>query len=78
MYRPQYVLDTEVGDALVTVKVEVEWFDKINNKPIFKKQFTGYSEYDPTGATDRDRETALEESISQITEDIINSILSGW
>lgn len=72
----------ETGEAVkeyrVTVKVEVEWYDKINNKPIFKKQFTGYSEYDPTGATDRDRETALEESISQITEDIINSILSGW
>lgn len=71
-----------VGEAVkeyrLTLIVEIEWFDKINNQSIFKKQFTGYSEYDPTGATDRTRDMALSESISQVTEDVINSILSGW
>ncbi|MBU4445514.1 hypothetical protein KJ656_10600 [bacterium] len=67
-----------VTEYRLTLKVEVEWFDKVENKAIFKKQFTGYSEYDPTGATDRTRELALEESVDQIIEDIINSILAGW
>lgn len=73
-----YTEDEAVKEYRLTLIVEIEWFDKINNQSIFKKQFTGYSEYDPTGATDRTRDTALSESISQVTEDVINSILSGW
>ncbi|MCD6440239.1 MAG: hypothetical protein J7L86_00400 [Candidatus Marinimicrobia bacterium] len=67
-----------VTEYRLILKIEVEWFDKIENKSLFKKQFTGYSEYDPTGATERTRVKALEESIDNITEDIINSILAGW
>ncbi len=80
--RPLVFKESESGEAVteyrLTLKVEAEWFDKVENKAIFKKQFTGYSEYDPTGATDRTRELALEESVDQIIEDIINSILAGW
>ncbi|MCK4715456.1 MAG: hypothetical protein KAT54_01490, partial [Candidatus Marinimicrobia bacterium] len=80
--RPLVFKESESGEAVteyrLTLKVEVEWFDKVEKKAIFKKQFTGYSEYDPTGATDRTRELALEESVDQIIEDIINSILAGW
>ncbi len=80
--RPLVFKESESGEAVteyrLTLKVEAEWFDKVENKALFKKQFTGYSEYDPTGATDRTRELALEESVDQIIEDIINSILAGW
>jgi len=62
----------------VTIKIEIEWFDKVNNRSVFKKQFVGYSEYDPTGATASTRDMALSEAIEQITEDIMNAILSDW
>lgn len=67
-----------VKEYRVTLQVEIEWFDKVYNKPFFKKQFTGYSEYDPTGASDATREVALQKAIEQITEDIINTILADW
>jgi len=67
-----------VKEYRVTLQVEVEWVDKVYNKPFFKKQFTGYSEYDPTGASEATREVALQKAIAQITEDIINTILADW
>lgn len=80
--RPLVFEESASGEAVkeyrLTIRVEVEWYDMVYNKILFKKQFTGYSEYDPTGATDRVRETALSESMSQISDDIINSILAGW
>ena len=80
--KPLVFEESSQGEAVkeyrLTVKIEVEWFDRVNNKTIFKQQYTGYSEYDPTGSTDRIREVALDEALSQIAEDIINSILSGW
>ncbi len=80
--RPLVYSETSHGEAVseyrLTLRVEIEWYDKVNNKSIFKKQFTGYSEYDPTGATEKTREIALDHSIGQITEDIMNSILADW
>jgi len=80
--KPLVFTDSESGEAVteyrLTVRMEVEWVDLVEDKSMFKKQFTGFSEYDPTGATEATRELALEESLTQITEDIINSILAGW
>ncbi len=80
--NPLVYTESSTGESVkeyrLTLQVEVEWFDKVNGKPFFKKQFTGYSEYDPTGATERTREQALQSAIGQITEDIINTILADW
>jgi hypothetical protein len=77
-----YTENENTGEAVteyrVTLKIEVEWFDNVNNRSVFKKQFIGYSEYDPTGATSKTRDTALTEAIEQITEDIMNAILADW
>ncbi len=77
-----YTTDSEVGESVteyrITVSVEAEWYDKIEEKSVFKERFSGYSEYDPTGATDRTRDIALQEAIDNITEDIINRILADW
>jgi len=67
-----------VTEYRVTIKIEIEWYDKVNDRSIFKKQFIGYSEYDPTGATTSTREGALSKALSQITEDIMNAILADW
>ncbi|MCD6204817.1 MAG: LptE family protein [Candidatus Marinimicrobia bacterium] len=80
--RPLVYQGDASGEAVteyrLTLKIEVEWYDKVEEKTVFKKTFTAYSEYDPTGATDRTRELALTESVDQITEDIVNQILAGW
>jgi len=80
--KPLVYSESEQGESVseyrVTLRIEVEWFDKVNNQSMFKQQFTGFSEYDPTGATEETREVALTEAINQITEDIINKILAGW
>lgn len=80
--RPLVYQSTEGGEAVteyrLTLKVQVEWYDAVEDKTVFKRQFTGFSEYDPTGSTERTREIALQESIDQITEDIINAILADW
>ena len=77
-----YDEDENVGESVteyrVTIKIEIEWYDKVNDHTVFKKQFIGYSEYDPTGATSRTREVALSEAINQITDDIMNTILADW
>ncbi|MFH1213304.1 MAG: LptE family protein [Candidatus Neomarinimicrobiota bacterium] len=80
--RPLVYTESTAGESVteyrLTIKIEIEWYDKVNSRSIFKKQFVGYSEYDPTGASDLTRDTALTESISQIIEDIMNSILADW
>jgi len=80
--RPLVYTGDETGEAVteyrLTLKIEAEWYDKVEDKAVFKKTFTAYSEYDPTGATDRTRDLALTEAVDQITEDIVNQILSGW
>ncbi|MBN2601966.1 MAG: hypothetical protein JXR87_08235 [Candidatus Marinimicrobia bacterium] len=80
--RPLVYTGNETGEAVteyrLTLKIEAEWYDKVESKTMFKKSFTAYSEYDPTGATDRTRDLALTEAVDQITEDIVNQILSGW
>ena len=80
--RPLVFKEGETGESVteyrITLKIEVEWYDNVEAKSIFKKSFTGYSEYDPTGATDRTRDIALSEAVDNITEDIVNQILSGW
>ena len=70
--------EESVTEYRLTLRIEVEWFDNVENKSIFKKEFTGFSEYDPTGSTERTRNRALTESVNQITQDIINAILAGW
>jgi len=67
-----------VDEYRITVKIKAEWYDLVEDKSMFNKQFSGYSEYDPSGGTDRTREVALNEAIDNINEDIINAILGGW
>lgn len=80
--NPLVYEESSAGEAVkeyrLTLQVEIEWYDKVYNKPFFKRQFTGYSEYDPTGSTEATRDAALQKAVEQITEDIINTILADW
>jgi len=78
VYTESETSGESVTEYRLTLQIEIEWFDNVNNRSVFKKQFIGYSEYDPTGASASTRETALGEAVEQITEDIMNTILADW
>jgi len=78
--KPAVFSETDEGESVdeyrVTIKIDTEWKDMINDKKIFQKTITGYSEYDPNDPDDRT--AAIEETIEKITEDMIEQILSDW
>ena len=81
--KPVTYTETQEGEFVqeyrITIYLDVEWYDVKNNKTILKRRFSGFSEYDPTGSTEVTREVAIQKALSDITEDIINSITtSGW
>ncbi len=80
--KPIVYSESETGESVdeyrVTINVKVEWKDLVEDKQVFQKSISGYSEYDPTGASEATREKAIEQAIDNITEDIINAILADW
>lgn len=67
-----------VEEYQVTITIELEWYDKKEDENLIEKQFTGKGEYDPTGATDATREAAIDQALDNLTDDVINSILTIW
>ena len=67
-----------VEEYQVTISIQIEWYDKIKDENLIEKQFTGKGEYDPTGATDATREEAINQALDDLTQDVINSILTIW
>ena len=78
--KPAVFSETDEGESVdeyrVTIQIDTEWKDMINDKKIFQKTISGYSEYDPNDPDDRT--AAIEETIEKITEDMIEQILSDW
>ncbi|MBN2279884.1 MAG: LptE family protein [Candidatus Marinimicrobia bacterium] len=78
--KPAVYSETDEGENVdeyrVTIKIDAEWKDMINDKKIFQKTLSGYSEYDPNNPDER--KIAITETIDKITEDIIEQILSDW
>lgn len=78
--QPAVYSETETGEAVdeyrVTIKLDVEWKDLVKDRSIFQQTISGYSEYDPNSASERD--DAIAQAIENITDDIIEKILSDW
>ncbi|MBO8131742.1 MAG: LptE family protein [Candidatus Marinimicrobia bacterium] len=68
----------EVTEYRLTISLSIEWYDRINDKVLLKKQFSKYADYDPSGLTENTREKAIESAVMQICEDIMNNILGIW
>lgn len=80
--KPLVYESSETGEQVeeyqVIIRVDIEWYDKLKDENLIEKQFTGKGEYDPTGATDDTRENAINEALDNLTEDVINAILTIW
>lgn len=78
--KPAVYSENETGESVdeyrVTVKLDVEWKDLVKDRKIFQQNISGYSEYDPNSTDERN--DAIEKAIENITEDIIEKILSDW
>jgi len=66
-----------VTDYKVTVNVKVKAEDIQMSKVLFEKTFSQYGLMPSDGGQD-DFDSAVEEAIQMITEDIVNTTLSGW
>ena len=66
-----------VSDYKVTVNVMVKAEDIQMSKVLFDKSFSQYGLMPSDGGQD-DFDSAVEEAVQLITEDIVNATLSGW
>jgi hypothetical protein len=63
----------------LTVTVNVRFVNKLNEKDDFEQQFSFYSDVDATAQlTGGILETALEEILERITQDIFNASVAKW
>lgn len=61
----------------VTVTCKVEYFDAVKQKQIFNKSFSNFSTYDLSNAQ-ANRDEAVLKIMSQISDDILLAVVSGW
>ena len=61
----------------VTITVQVIYKDLVKKVNIFDKNFSNYGEYKP-GSVDSSRDQASEKAITNISEDILLAVVSGW
>lgn len=61
----------------ITVNCDVEYYDAVKKKQIWKKNFSNFSVYDISNAQ-ANRDVAVGVALDRITDDILMSVVSGW
>jgi hypothetical protein len=61
----------------MTISCEVEYYDAVKKKQIWKKSFTNYSVYEISNAV-ANRQTAVEKAMDRLSDDILLAVVSGW
>ena len=64
-------------DRKVTVSVDVEYYDFIKRKQIWKNTFSGYETY-PVSNAQQGRDNAIQTALNNISNDILLKVVSGW
>ena len=65
------------SEKRITLTCSVEYYDNVNKKQIWKKNFSSYGLFDINQAFTARNET-IQEVIKQISEDILLAVVSGW
>ena len=65
------------SEKRITLTCSVEYYDNVNKKQIWKKNFSSYGLFDVNQAFTARNET-MQTIIKQIAEDILLSVVSGW
>ena len=61
----------------ITVSCEVEYYDNVNQKQIWKKTFSSYGMFDVNQAFTA-RDETIQIILKQLAEDIMLAVVSGW
>lgn len=61
----------------ITMEVSVEFFDAVNNKSFWKRNFSNFAIYSVAGIP-ATRDRAIAEVIDKLTDDILLATVSGW
>ncbi len=67
----------QVKEYKVTIDLKIQWYDKVQDKTLLDRSFSGWGSYDANQANVT-REDGIQEAISKITDDIINAITANW
>lgn len=66
-----------IAQRKVTISVQVVYKDLVKKITVFDKSFSNYGEYKP-GEVENNRDQATELAVSNIAEDILLAVVSGW
>lgn len=67
----------QVQSRRITISVQVSYKDLVKRKTIYQKSFSNYGDYASTGSI-AERNSAVENAIDNISEDILLETVSGW
>lgn len=62
----------------VTIRVDVQYLDQVQDSTMVDQVFTGSAEYDPTQSGLSGEEEAARLALERVSEDIFNSTTSDW
>jgi len=65
------------SERRITVSCEVEYYDNVNQKQIWKKSFSSYGMFDVNQAFTA-RDETIQIILKQLAEDIMLAVVSGW
>lgn len=61
----------------ITVSCSAEYYDAVNRKQIWKKNFSNFEKYELTNAQ-ANRDLAIKSALENISDDILLAVVSGW
>ncbi len=61
-----------------TINVKVIFRDMVNKKVVFEKSFTNYKDYSTSGNVQESRQSAIQETLKLVCEDILLGVVSNW
>lgn len=65
------------GQRKIIVAIEVEFFDAVKNKQVWKQTFERFGVYDAANAA-TERDDAVREAIRQISDDVLLQLVTDW
>lgn len=76
--RAQNVQGTDLeGQRRIVVSVEVEYFDAVRNRTVWKKTFENFDVYEAARAADG-RPAAIRQALTRTVDDILLAVVSDW
>ena len=67
----------EISSRRLTINVRAIYKDLVQKKTIFENTFNNYGDYVP-GQAENTRDSAIQEAVDKISEDILLAVVSGW